>query len=174
MIIYSYLRFPSDSHHTSASALLGVFHAPCSRIHRRSVHKPSSILPYRPADRKAMASQPKPTRKRDKIKSFLRNITPHSQASTSNIAATQPHPRPIPPQSSSDNAAPTAPSAPAIPPPPVAPQKAFVKTKVLEKDIAVLSITYVLADNPELKRLIHLIVGIHDKDEDDQVIPSIL
>ncbi|KAF8191183.1 tetratricopeptide repeat-containing protein [Pholiota molesta] len=116
-----------------------------------------------------MASQPKPTRKRDKIKSFLRNITPHSRASTSNIAATQPPPSPIPPQSSSDNVAPTAPNAPAIPPPRVAPQKAFVKTKVFEKDIAVLWITYILADNPELKRLIHLIVGIHDKDEDDQL-----
>jgi hypothetical protein len=81
-----------------------------------------------------MASQPKPTRKRDKFKALFRSKTP---------------------------------------PPPVPPEKAFVKSKMLERDIAVLSITYILADNPELKRLVHLIVAIHDKDEDDQVISSI-
>jgi hypothetical protein len=128
-----------------------------------------------PENREAMASQPKPTRKRDKVKEFFRNSkTRQPPESTSNIvAATQPPPGPIPPQSSSDNVASTAPNAPTVPPPPIAQQKAFVKTKVLEKDIAVLSITYILADNPELKRLIHLIVEIHDKDEEGQVILSI-
>ncbi|KAF8191206.1 tetratricopeptide repeat-containing protein [Pholiota molesta] len=118
-----------------------------------------------------MASQPKPTRKRDKVKGFFRNSkTRQPPESTSSIVvATQPPPGPIPPQSSSDNVASTAPNAPTVPPPPIAQQKAFVKTKVLEKDIAVLSITYILAENPELKRLIHLIVEIHDKDEEGQL-----
>jgi hypothetical protein len=141
-----------------------------------------------------MASQPKPTRKRDKFQALFRSKTPQPPEPTSNAT-------PIPSQSSSDNVAPTAQNAPAIPlppltsnptpillqddvapaaqnapaipPPPVPSQKAFVKSKMLEKDIAVLSITYILADNPELKRLVHLIVAIHDNDEDDQVISSI-
>ncbi|KAF8191208.1 tetratricopeptide repeat-containing protein [Pholiota molesta] len=49
------------------------------------------------------------------------------------------------------------------------PQKAFVKSKMFEKDIAVLSITYIMAENPELKRLIRLIAEIDDKDMEDQL-----
>ncbi|KAF8193024.1 tetratricopeptide repeat-containing protein [Pholiota molesta] len=122
-----------------------------------------------------MAPHSNPTRKMDKFKAIFRRKTRQPPEPTSNATT-------IPSQSSSDNAAPTAQNAPDIHPPPltsnttlIPPQpssdnKVFVKSKTLEKDIAVLSITYILADNPELKRLVHLIVAIHDKDEDDQLI----
>jgi hypothetical protein len=44
---------------------------------------------------------------------------------------------------------------------------------MFEKDIAVLSITYIMAENPELKRLIRLIAEIDDKYMEDQVMPSL-
>ncbi|KAF8191179.1 hypothetical protein BJ912DRAFT_925383 [Pholiota molesta] len=50
---------------------------------------------------------------------------------------------------------------PDVPLPPVAPQKAFAKSKMCEKDISVLSMSYIIADNPELKKLIHhILTGI--------------
>jgi hypothetical protein len=55
----------------------------------------------------------------------------------------------------------------------IAPQKSFVKSKSFEKDIVILSMTYVLAENPEFKRLTDLIVAIHDNDEEDEVISSV-
>ncbi|KAF8954224.1 hypothetical protein BDZ97DRAFT_1928594 [Flammula alnicola] len=117
-----------------------------------------------------MASKPRLTPIFDKFKAFVRRKTPQPPEASNNIVATPPPATPIPPQSSDDDVAPAVPNAPDIPQPPVAPQKAFVKSKMFEKDIAVLSATYVLEENPELKRLIHLIVVIHDKDEEDQLI----
>ncbi|KAF8966689.1 tetratricopeptide repeat-containing protein, partial [Flammula alnicola] len=116
-----------------------------------------------------MASKPTSTPIFDKFKAFVRRKTPQPETSN-NVVATPPPVTTIPPQSSDDDVAPAVPNAPDIPSPPVAPQKAFVKSKMFEKDIAVLSATYVLEENAELKRLIHLIVIIHDKDEKDQLI----
>ena len=99
-----------------------------------------------------------------KVIALFRRATPQPPESSSNSAVTPP---PIPPQSSNKNVALTVPN---IPPPPVAPHKAFVKSKKIENDIAILSATYILEENPELKRLIRLIVVIHDRDEEDQVI----
>ena len=48
-------------------------------------------------------------------------------------------------------------------------QKAFKRSPSLEKDLAVLSITYLLQDNAKLRELIGLIVRIRDRDEDDKV-----
>jgi hypothetical protein len=63
----------------------------------------------------------------------------------------------------------TVPNVPDTPPPPVTTQKAFTRSKNFGRDIAILSATYILHKHPELRKLIHLIVVIHDKDEDDQV-----
>ncbi|KAF8966660.1 tetratricopeptide repeat-containing protein [Flammula alnicola] len=111
-----------------------------------------------------MASKPRLTHIFDKSKAFVRRKTPQPPEASNNVVATPPPATPIPAQSSNDDIAPDKPS------PPVAPQKAFVKSKRFETDIAVLSAAYVLEENPELKRLILLIVLIHDKDEEDQLI----
>lgn len=103
------------------------------------------------------------------------------QSSNNNVAPTTfnvpdippPSVTPISPQSLNGNTAPTAPNALDIPPPLAAPQKPFAKSNIFEKDIAVLSMSYILAKIPELKRLIHVIVGIHEKDEEAQVMSSI-
>ncbi|KAF8966679.1 tetratricopeptide repeat-containing protein [Flammula alnicola] len=116
-----------------------------------------------------MASKPTSTPIFDKFKAFVRRKTPQPPEASNIVVATSPPVTPIPPQSSGDDVAPAVPNAPDIPSPPVAPQKAFVKSKMFEKDIAILSVTYILEENPELKRLIHLIVSIHDKDEEDQL-----
>ncbi|KAF8961753.1 tetratricopeptide repeat-containing protein [Flammula alnicola] len=132
---------------------------------------PVDTLLYSPISTCAvMASKPRLTPIFDKFKGFVRHKTPQPPEGSSNIVATPPPAIPIPPQSSDDDVAPAVSNAPDIPPPPVAPQKAFVKSKMFEKDIAILSATYVLEEHPELKRLIHLIVAIHDKDEEDQLI----
>ncbi|KAF8968449.1 hypothetical protein BDZ97DRAFT_2072848 [Flammula alnicola] len=117
-----------------------------------------------------MASKPRSTPIFDKFKAFVRRKTPQPPDASNNVVATPPPATPIPPQSSDDDVVPAVPNAPDISSTPVAPQKAFVKSKMFEKDIAVLSATYILEENPELKRLIHLIVVIHDKDEEDQLI----
>jgi len=116
-----------------------------------------------------MASQPTSTRKLNKFKAFFRGATPQPPESFNNVVATPLPATPTPPQSSNANVAPAAPNAPDIHPTPVAPQKYFAKSKNFEKDIAILSATYILEQNPELKRLIRLIVVIHDKDEEDRV-----
>jgi hypothetical protein len=85
------------------------------------------------------------------------------------LNASPPPPTQIPSQSSGDNVTTTSPNAPDTPPPQIVPQKAFVKSKMFEKDIAVLSIAYIMAENPELKRLIRLIAEIDDQDMEDQV-----
>jgi hypothetical protein len=118
-----------------------------------------------------MASQPTQKRKRDPFKFFSRRKAPQPPGSTT--ATPPPPPTPIPPQLSNDKVALAAANAPDIPLAPVAPQKVFAKSKMFEKDIAVLSMSYIIAENPELKKLIHLIVGIHAKDEQDQVMSSI-
>jgi hypothetical protein len=121
-----------------------------------------------------MASQPTQKRKRDPFEFLSRRKAPQPPGPTTNVAATvPPPPTPIPPQSSNDNVALAADNTPDIPPAPVAPQKAFAKSKMFQKDIAVLSMSYIIAENPELKKLIHLIVGIHGRDERDQVRSSI-
>ncbi|KAF8190162.1 tetratricopeptide repeat-containing protein [Pholiota molesta] len=114
-----------------------------------------------------MASQPTQKRKRDPFKFFSRRKAPQPPGSTT--ATPPPPPTPIPPQLSNDKVALAATNAPDIPLAPVAPQKVFAKSKMFEKDIAVLSMSYIIAENPELKKLIHLIVGIHAKDEQDQL-----
>jgi hypothetical protein len=80
---------------------------------------------------------------------------------------------PIPAEPSKNNIASTAPNTLNTPLPLLAPQKHFVTSKSFEKDIVVLSMTYVLAENPEFKRLTDLIVAIHDNDEEDEVISSV-
>ena len=52
---------------------------------------------------------------------------------------------------------------------PVARQKAFMKSKNFEKDIAILSATYILDQNPDLKMLIYIIIVMHYKDKEGQV-----
>jgi hypothetical protein len=84
-----------------------------------------------------------------------------------------PPPTQIPSQISGDNVTTTSPNAPDTPSPQIVPQRAFVKSKMFEKDIAVLSIAYIMAENPELKRLIRFIAEIDDKDMEDRVMLSI-
>ncbi|KAF8191174.1 tetratricopeptide repeat-containing protein [Pholiota molesta] len=99
------------------------------------------------------------------------------QSSNNNVVPTAPNalntspppPTQMPSQSSSDNVTTTSPNALDTPPSQIVPQKAFVKSKMFEKDIAVLSIAYIMAENPELKRLIRLIAEIDDKDTEDQL-----
>ena len=83
-----------------------------------------------------------PNRKLDKFKALFRHKTPQLE--------------PRPPESTNI-------------PLPVARQKAFTKSKNFEKDIAILSATYILDQNPDLKTLIYIIIVMHDKDEEGQV-----
>lgn len=83
-----------------------------------------------------------PNRTRDKFKALFRRKTPHLE--------------PQPPESVNI-------------PLPGTMQKAFTKSKNFEKDIAILSATYILDQNPDLKTLIYIIIVMHDKDEEGQV-----
>ncbi|RXW23941.1 hypothetical protein EST38_g1902 [Candolleomyces aberdarensis] len=49
-------------------------------------------------------------------------------------------------------------------------QKTFKRSSSLEKDLAVLSTTYLLQDNAKLRELIVLIVRLGDRDEDDKLV----
>jgi hypothetical protein len=48
-------------------------------------------------------------------------------------------------------------------------QRAFKRGPALEKDLAVLSTTYLLQDNKELRELIVLIVQLRERDDEDKV-----
>jgi hypothetical protein len=111
-----------------------------------------------------MASQCEPPSIRKKIKAFFRPNTPRRLESVPSPAT------PLPTQSF-NSAVDTAPNAPDTPPPPTTAQKAFTRSKNFRKDIAILSAAYILDKHPELKKLIHLIVIIHDKDEDEVMSP---
>ena len=52
-------------------------------------------------------------------------------------------------------------------------EKVFAKGKSFKKDMAILSIAYTLQENSELKRLVQLIVVIHDNDSEGQVMSTI-
>ena len=52
------------------------------------------------------------------------------------------------------------------------PEKVFTKGKSFKRDMAILSIAYILQESPELKRLIHLIVVIRDNDSEGQVMSA--
>ena len=60
--------------------------------------------------------------------------------------------------------------APSVPLPVDESKKTFAKGKSFERDIAVLSATYILDESPELKDLIKLVILIRDKDDVGQVI----
>jgi hypothetical protein len=51
-------------------------------------------------------------------------------------------------------------------------EKVFAKGKSFKRDMAILSIAYILQENSELKRLIQQIVVIRDKDSEGQVMSA--
>ena len=106
----------------------------------------------------AMAPKPMGDRKRDRLMKFL-----HLQPWTP-----QPTEFPPPPQLA-DNVEPTT----LIPHDTSSkPQKVFTKGNSFKRDMAILSIAYIIQESSELKRLIQLIVVIRDKDSEGQVMPA--
>ena len=99
-----------------------------------------------------MSQDPPKLRKRDKFRTFL-GIQPSSRS-------VSPNPRTPSPSGSKiqDSAHPTK-----------HPRKTFKRTSSLEKDLAVLSTTYLLQGNPKLRDLIVLIVRLRERDEDNKV-----
>ncbi|KDR71353.1 hypothetical protein GALMADRAFT_144037 [Galerina marginata CBS 339.88] len=118
-----------------------------------------------------MTHELKPGRKRDKIRQFFgsRPRTPQLPESSINLAAQSSPITPLPlPQSASD-AQPTVLNLQGIQTPSIQPGKAFAKGKSFKRDMAILSIAYILQESPELKKLIQLIVVIRDKDSEGQL-----
>ena len=120
-----------------------------------------------------MAPKPMGDRKRDKLMKFLhlRPWTPQPTESSFNIAATQSLTTPLPLPHLADNIEPTA-----LNPHDTStrPEKVFVKGKSFKRDMAILSIAYILQESSELKRLVQSIVVIRDKDSEGQVMPAML
>ncbi|KAF8903428.1 tetratricopeptide repeat-containing protein [Gymnopilus junonius] len=110
-----------------------------------------------------MAAELKPLRKRDKLKNFFsRSLTPQPRDSSPNVTASRP---------STPNASHTS-NVALSPDPrdrPVKARKAFTKGQSLQKDLAILSTSYVLQEASDLKELLQLIVLIHDNDEEDKL-----
>ncbi|KDR83264.1 hypothetical protein GALMADRAFT_89121 [Galerina marginata CBS 339.88] len=118
-----------------------------------------------------MAHELTPSRKRDKVKEFfrLRPRTPQPPESSVNLAATSsPIAPPRLPQSAGD-AQPMVLNLRGIRNPSIQPGKVFAKGDSFKRDMAILYTAYILKENPELKRLIQLIVVIRDNDSEGQL-----
>ena len=48
-------------------------------------------------------------------------------------------------------------------------QKKFKKSNDVRRDMSVLAMTYILQDNPTIRELIHLIIGLNDHDNSGKV-----
>ena len=48
-------------------------------------------------------------------------------------------------------------------------QKKFKKSDDARRDMSVLAMTYILRDNPKIRELVRLIVGLNDRDDSDKV-----
>jgi len=105
-------------------------------------------------------------RKRDMFMKLLqwRPGTPQP----TDIAATQP-PNTLPPPQLAGNMEPPVLNPHDIKPTSTKLEKVFAKGKSFKRDMALLSIAYMLQESSELKRLIQLIVVIRDKDSEGQV-----
>ena len=107
-----------------------------------------------------MATQPTRVRKRDRIKAFFLHGTLHPESLPSGPASPAP----------SKEVGGQLEGAPSVPLPVDESKKTFTKGKSFERDIAVLSATYILDESPELKDLIKLVILIRDKDDVGQVL----
>ncbi|KDR71376.1 hypothetical protein GALMADRAFT_144057, partial [Galerina marginata CBS 339.88] len=118
-----------------------------------------------------MTHELKPGRKRDKIRQFFgsRPRTPQPPESSVNLAATSSPITPLPLPQSAGDAQPTVLNLQGRQTPSIQPGKAFTKGESFKRDMAILSIAYILQESPELKRLIQLIVVIRDKDSEGQL-----
>ena len=100
-------------------------------------------------------------RNRDKFLNFL-GVRPRER-SVSPIPPTNPN------SDRSDPSQPEGEHAQSTPSSKRLQQKTFKRGSSLEKDLAVLSTTYLLQDNAKLRELIVLIIRLRDRDEDDKV-----
>ena len=53
-------------------------------------------------------------------------------------------------------------------------KKKFKKSNDVQRDMSVLAITYILQDNPTIRELIHLIIGLNHHDDSGKVCTTIL
>ena len=54
------------------------------------------------------------------------------------------------------------------------PQKIFKKSNDARHDMSVLAMTYILQDNPTIRELIHLLIGLNHHDDSGKVCTTIL
>ncbi|KDR74898.1 hypothetical protein GALMADRAFT_566661 [Galerina marginata CBS 339.88] len=118
-----------------------------------------------------MAHELTPGRKRDKVKEFfrLRPRTPQPPESSVNLAATSSSITPPRLPQSAGDAQPTVLNLQGIRNPSIQPGNVFAKGDSFKRDMAILYTAYILKENPELKRLIQLIVVIRDNDSEGQL-----
>ena len=118
-----------------------------------------------------MALQLTGHRKRDKIMEFF-HLRPRTPQPSIDIPSTQSPTTPLPPPQLEGTTEPPVLNLHDIEPTSTKLQKVFTKGKSFKKDLAILSIAYTLQKDPDLKRLIQLIVVIRNNDSEDQVMSA--
>ena len=100
------------------------------------------------------------------------HLRPRTPQPSIDIPSTQPPTTPLPPPQLEGTTEPPVLNLHDIEPTSTKLQKVFTKGKSFKKDLAILSIAYTLQKDPNLKRLIQLIVVIRNNDSEDQVMSA--